>query len=214
MSRRGGAVRCRRTSGSAPKLGRRRRGVRLEAGALVEGPGDHVEQPLERLEVAGGRGGERLLDLVVARDVDGVDAVHRRGDVGRAGCRAAPCASARASASNATGRRTASERRGVAAQGRRQRAEARGVVDPCSCSSVEQVVDERAGRRRRRSSTRPSLARIPARQWRVVALGERAQHLGGHRDAPRPCRRRAAAAAPRRAARGSTRAMRGWLPYA
>src|SRR4051794_32598722 len=54
--------------------------VRLQARPLVERAGEHVEQALEWREVAGARGRERVLDLVVARDVDRVDAVHGRGD--------------------------------------------------------------------------------------------------------------------------------------
>jgi hypothetical protein len=52
-------------------------GIALEAGTLVERGGDGVEQAVQRVQVAAGRGVEGLLDQVVARDVDGVDAVHR-----------------------------------------------------------------------------------------------------------------------------------------
>ena len=81
------ALTSRRTSVASPKLGGRRRGVALEARALVERRGEHVDEALERREVAGRRGRQRLLDEVVARDVDRVDAVHRLGDRVRVGRR-------------------------------------------------------------------------------------------------------------------------------
>src|SRR5918998_6740680 len=55
-------------------------GVGLEARALLEGPGQQVEQLLEGPQVPLDPSGQRLLDLVVPGDVHGVDPVHRCGD--------------------------------------------------------------------------------------------------------------------------------------
>src|SRR5262252_9453923 len=58
-------------------LARRGFGIALPAGALVERMGDHLEQPVERRQIAlVGCGGERFFDAVIARNVQWVDAVH------------------------------------------------------------------------------------------------------------------------------------------
>ena len=78
-------VRCRRTCGSGRAPGGAGAAYASSPGRSSNGRGEDVEQPLERLEVAVGGGGQRFLDEVVAGDVHRVDAVHRRGDrVGRA----------------------------------------------------------------------------------------------------------------------------------
>ena len=60
----------------------RRAGVILQARPLIEGPGHRVEEAAERPHLTPRCLRERLLDAVVARDVDGVDPIHRRGHRG------------------------------------------------------------------------------------------------------------------------------------
>src|ERR1035441_8971174 len=56
--------------------------VVLQAGPLLEGAGDDVYETAERPHLAIGRRRKRLFDAVIARDIDGVDLVHRGGHRG------------------------------------------------------------------------------------------------------------------------------------
>src|SRR5207253_8691082 len=77
-------VSTRRSGAAEGAMRRRARRCRLrvlvEALALVERVAEDVDQRLEGSDVAVRGGGERLLHLVVARDVDRVLAIHRIGD--------------------------------------------------------------------------------------------------------------------------------------
>ena len=95
-----------RFSGAAERLVdaveavRRRLGVRLATLALLERAREDVHQPPERQQVAVGRRRQRLLDEVVARDVDRVDASLRRANAPR---RRAAARHVSAQASNSAG---------------------------------------------------------------------------------------------------------------
>ena len=123
---------------------------------------------------------ERLLDEVVAGDVDGVDAIHRRGDV--AGGRRLGRSRARqraAQASNAAGSANSVVRRPPRRRSQRRRQRPEADVK----STLLGVQQRRAGRRR-------------ARRRRVCGVGQ--AELGAHAVEPVPRRsaRRRSASTP------------------
>ena len=115
------------------------RRVALEAGTLVVGSSDGLEEPAQRAEVADGRGVERLLDEVVARDVDGVDPVHR------GGVRAESAPALQPAVDGGQVQEQVAGRIGVPAGGAPEGAEERGVVDVALLELDEEVVDQRCG---------------------------------------------------------------------
>ena len=173
-------------------------------GRSSNGLGEDVEQALERLEVARGRGGQRLLHEVVARDVDRVDAVHRGGDrvAGRTLVREllAPALRPRVERGRREERPAAPRRRAATptAPG-----SSRCSRRACSCSSAEQVVDQRVGRVAGLASARASRAsRRSSTRWKRsgnvcssarrrrdrrvgVVVDQRQQRLGEPRQVPR-----------------------------
>ena len=153
-------LRCRRTSGSRPEAAPARAGrTRSRPGRSSNGPREHVDSCWNGCEVAGGRRGERLLDEVVARDVDRVHPVHRRAPMrDRSTEPAEPARQRSTHASNASGWRTGRRRSAHRAR-RRQRTEARREVDALRVQQ-RRAGRRRARRRRRCPSASPSLARI------------------------------------------------------
>src|SRR4029078_12119811 len=95
---------------------------------------------VDRLVVAAGGGGQRLFDQVVARDVERVDAVHRRGRLVGVGSQGGvPALSPRVVGGGVVEQRP--RRVAVAAQGLGQRAEERRVVD--AGQQLDQVAQQR-----------------------------------------------------------------------
>ena len=162
-------LRCRRRSGrrrSRPAPARR---TARAPGARRTGRASASSSRSSGAEVAVGRGGERLLDEVVARDVDRVHPVHRVG----VRTQRAPALPARRR-SPARSRNSAARRLGVAARGG---AEQRGRT---TCGRRGSRAAARAARRpgrrpprRRGPSGRPSLARMPADQAASYRAPER-----------------------------------------
>lgn len=134
-----------------PAARRPRRRVALEAGTLLERPREHGAELLERLQIAVGRRRERLLDEVVARDVDRVGGVHPSGRaLGVGGAQARPPLPDPG----------LGERRRLPAQGAGERPEGPGEVE--ALEVPEELDDERLVPRLLPGS--PSFARMPASQ--------------------------------------------------
>ena len=183
-------------------------GVALEARPLVDRGGDRVQQPLERIEVAGRRGGQGLLDQVVARDVDRVDPVHRVGvrtqrpPARQPGVEAGEVEEQSARAASASPR---------AAWPRC--AEERGVVDVVLLAAGRAVRRPAAWRTSASTSAdRPSLARMPADHAASYCGRKTPSDSLRERDGLLGRRPRAAEAAPRRSRARFHSAITGWLP--
>src|SRR5215218_517191 len=122
----------------AEVLGARRR-VPLETRALVERRRHGVEEPVHGRQVAVRRGGQGLLDQVVAWDVQRVDPIHR------VAVRACSPPSLRPGVEAGEVEEPVARRRHVAAGRLRERAEEGGGVHRAGLQEGEQVVGEGGG---------------------------------------------------------------------
>src|SRR5215217_8186122 len=146
-------------------------GIALEARALLEGPGHGVQQSPEWLQVTLGRGGQGLLDEVVAGYVDGVDPFHQ--------------VSVRAQGTPTVGpgveRRYVHEHPAsglrVAAGGRAEVAEEGRVVDAALLQQGKQVVDHRGGGRFAGAIGQTKLGAHPGRPSGTVLRAEGSRSL-------------------------------------
>ena len=162
--------------------------------AALERVGDHVDQALERFEVAGGGGLQRLFHEVVARDVDGLT-------------QSIASAAGGSSAMLAPAHRPVVElRRRTARRGRAATPTAPGTsrCSRCACSCSSRSRSSISASVTSPASVSPSLARMPALQYRLkrsgkelriyvtaatavvaVVVDERQQRLGQPRQVPR-----------------------------
>src|SRR4051794_1197861 len=112
-------------------------GVPLQSRTLVVRRRHRVQQPVQRIEVACGGAGQRLLDEVVAGDVGGVGPVHRLGVRTQGEPPRQPGIEPRQIEEKAA------RRLRVSASGGAQCPEEAGPVDPALAEQPDQVVDER-----------------------------------------------------------------------